>query len=1149
MSTKWKDIPKEPDFRYVHSKDYGVPSKSQSEALQNISRAHIDSFNFVLRQGIGKAIQNIWPQEFELPTKDRLKLELKDATVGHPVIHQNTIEASSINVYPAECRLRGTTYKAKLEVLFSWSLNGTVQEDIYKVIGQIPIMVKSDACNIKSMSPAELIRRGEEAEEFGGYFIVDGKERIIRFLINQRRNYPIALERPSWKNDGTLFTEYGVYIRCSRPDQTSNPMVLHYLSDGTAKLMFFYRKEKFFVPVMMMLKALSGNLPDIEIFNELTKDKDDDFYKSCIVNMMRNLLSEKLLCPAQVRTYIGERFRVRLNLPDWYTSEELMKYLLKQYICVHLDKDVDKFNLLVFMTRKLFAFAKKECAAESADNPMNHEILLSGHLYLEVLKHHLEAWLVSVKMGIIKHSKIKGTALKFTKSTMLSCLRYGTDITPRVENFLKTGNFRSYNMGLSQTDGFCIVAEKLNFWRYLSHFRAVHRGQYFAKMRTTTVRKLLPEAWGFLCPVHTPDGAPCGLLNHLTAMCEVTNDQPSVSRIHKLLAEMGMDPYWGCFFTYSPKDCYSVLLDGRLVGWVYKEKISSFVQRLRYLKSKGNDIPSMLEIGFVPKSEGASQYPGLFLFSTPSRMMRPVYSLISGEIEMIGTMEQVYLHICVEPSENQEGVTMHQELSRTSILSILGNMIPYSDFNPSPRNMYECQMGKQTMGTPCHALAYRADNKLYRLQNPQTPFVRPVLYDHYKMDDYPMGTNAIVAVMSYTGYDMEDAIVFNKASVERGFKHGNIYKTEVINLRSIAGTPGTQITYMFGYQTNDKDKAKTEKLAQFVDKDGLPFIGTRLKFGDPVCSYIDLATSETVVHHYKSTDTAYVQDVKLLGNDLGNDILQKICVTFRIPRNPTVGDKFASRHGQKGIVSFLLPQQDMPFTESGMVPDIMFNPHGFPSRMTIGMMVESMAGKAGALHGALFDSTPFMFSEELPPSKYFATCLEKAGYNYLGNEKMYSGTSGKEFSADIFIGIVNYQRLRHMVADKFQVRTTGPVDRLTHQPVKGRKNDGGVRFGEMERDALLAHGASFLLHDRLLNCSDKSRTYICTKCHSILTPFLEKPPPAHLPSSREARRDWTCRTCKSSAHMEVLDIPYVFRYLVAEFASINIKVVLKLEDK
>ena len=223
----------------------------------------------------------------------------------------------------------------------------------------------------------------------------------------------------------------------------------------------------------------------------------------------------------------------------------------------------------------------------------------------------------------------------------------------------------------------------------------------------------------------------------------------------------------------------------------------------------------------------------------------------------------------------------------------------------------------------------------------------------------------------------------------------------------------------------------------------------------------------------------------------------------------------------------------MPFSETGIIPDVIINPHAFPSRMTIGMFVESIAGKAGALHGHAQDSTPFQFNEEHAAASFFGDELLAAGFNYHGNEAMYSGITGEEFKADIYMGVVYYQRLRHMVSDKYQVRTTGPVDALTQQPIKGRKRAGGIRFGEMERDSLLAHGVSYLLQDRLMNCSDYTQAHICSKCGSILSPMHQD-------------NKVTCMTCSSSKNIHIVAVPYVFRYLCTELLSMNVKLRLEL---
>ena len=348
-----------------------------------------------------------------------------------------------------------------------------------------------------------------------------------------------------------------------------------------------------------------------------------------------------------------------------------------------------------------------------------------------------------------------------------------------------------------------------------------------------------------------------------------------------------------------------------------------------------------------------------------------------------------------------------------------------------------------------------------------------------------------------------------------------------------------------------------------LDSDGLPRVGHPVGEGDPLFCLVDKATGHDSVTRHKEHENAYVQTVRGLGHDNGNAVDNKVKITLRFPRNPQIGDKFSSRHGQKGVLSILWPHEDMPFSESGISPDIIINPHAFPSRMTIGMLIESMAGKAGSLHGHYQDATPFSFHENCDKVSvdYFGEQLQAAGYNYYGSEPLYSGVSGCLMKADLYIGVVYYQRLRHMVSDKYQVRATGPTNALTRQPVKGRKMGGGIRLGEMERDSLLSHGAAFLLHDRLLNCSDRHIAYVCSRCGDMLFPTTQRntvqttgqsaTDAINKPKLRLFCRNPTCieATKQSDGNDEAVEpiiMPYVYRYLVNELAAMNVKMKLEI---
>uniref|UniRef100_T1J3J6 DNA-directed RNA polymerase subunit beta n=1 Tax=Strigamia maritima TaxID=126957 RepID=T1J3J6_STRMM len=1057
--------------------------------LKTLSKPHVDSFNYILQGGLGSAIEDIPPVEFSTPNGEKISIKLTDATIAKPMVPSGTARVSTNFVYPSECRQRKTTYKGRLTVRLSWSKNGKFQDIVERNLGEIPVMLMSECCNLSKLSPSELIKHGEDAKEIGGYFVINGIEKMLRMLIVPRRNYN---------------------------------MILHYLTNGTCKLMFFYQKEMFFVPILLILKALCS-VCDYNIYTDLIAGRENDsFFKGSIKSMLRAIQGENILNQNDACNYMGEKFRIKLNLPEWYTNSEVMEFLLREAVCIHLDTNKAKYDLLIFMTRKLFTLVQRECMEESADNPINQELLQGGCLYLLVLKDKLTTWLNGVKNILLKKNKIRGAVYTVKQADILFARSWQIDGI-----FLATGNLVSRaGLGMLQNTGLSIGMDKINYLRFLSHYQSIHRGAVFADMRTTAVRKLRPEAWGFICPVHTPDGAPCGLLNHLTTECKVVSTHSCTSHYPRLFGKFGL------FGLSHPSaapysDCYPVLLNGEVLGWIEDKHAERFCEELRKFKvCNEENISPYLEIVLVPKTKRASLYPGIFLFTTTARMMRPVKNLRYKKTEFIGTFEQIYLDICVKIEEAYEGYTTHQEIKQSHIMSLLANLVPFSNYNQSPRNMYQCQMAKQSMGTPSHSLRFKPDTKVYRLMTPQSPLVRPEIYDRYEMDDYATGTNAIVAIISYTGYDMEDAMVINKASIDRGFARGTIYKSEFIDL--------TQMDKCFfgrklGVPNNISDK---------IDGDGLPHVGVYLENGDPFYSYIDDDNKEAKIIYYRASEAAHVDSVRLIGSDSGSEPAQKAHITFRIKRMPDVGDKFANRHGQKGVCSMRYPTEDLPFTESGMVPDIIFNPHGFPSRMTVGMLIETMAGKSAATHGIIHDATPFNFSEEDTAIDYFGECLKYAGFNYYGNERMYSGITGEELEADIFFGVIYYQRLRHMVADKYQVRSTGTIDQVTHQPIKGRKRGGGIRFGEMERDSLIAHGTSYLLQDRLFHCSDGSVEYICTKCGSLLSPLMEIP-------KLDDTVHWKCKSCNTKDYIGKIAIPFVFKYLCCELAAINIKVVLE----
>lgn len=1157
------------------------------EPLRELFQHHIDSFDHLVEFGLETLLMSVKPVEVvDSFTKQKLRIWF-----GQPELYPPQKERSARTMrdalYPFECRQAKISYSGKLlaDVCFQYG-NGVVIREKFN-LGQFPIMLKSKLCHLRGADPQKLVSCKEESSEMGGYFILNGLERVVRLLILPKRNYPMSMVRNSFRDRREGYTDKAVVIRCVREDQSAVTVKLYYLRNGSARLGFWIQGREYLLPVGVVLKALIDTT-DHEIYESLTCCYSEKYEggkgavgTQLVGERVKIILDEvrdlSLFTRHQCLQHIGEHFQLVMDGLENESYSIVADAVLREYIFVHLDNNYDKFNLLIFMVQKLFSLIDQTSVPDNPDVLQNQEVLLPGHLITIYLKEKLQEWLYKARRllqdEINKSKNFEFSSLAHVKKVMDK--NPSRQISLAVENMLKTGRLVTQSgLDLQQRAGMTVQAERLNFLRFLSHFRAVHRGASFAGLRTTSVRKLLPEAWGFLCPVHTPDGEPCGLLNHMASTCRITSyfDSRGNTRdffkirmsILSVLIGIGMTPALPKLVQAGPPEVLSVILDGRVVGSIPSSEVETAVNHLRRLKvSAISVIPDDLEVGYIPLSMGGA-YPGLYLFTSPSRFVRPVRNISipseeGHDIELIGPFEQVYMEIrCPDGSDGGRRnifPATHEEIHPTGMLSVVASLTPWSDHNQSPRNMYQCQMGKQTMAFSSQAINCRADQKLYHLQTPQTPIVRTSAYVKYSMDEFPTGTNAIVAVLAYSGYDMEDAMILNKSSVDRGLCHGQIYQTETIDL-SDENNKSDRGQRMFRRSNVDKSANS------LIDSDGLPYVGQMINPNEPYCSIYNEVTSSTRATKLKGSEPVIVDYVAL---DVKNKKHpQKVNIRFRRPRNPIIGDKFSSRHGQKGVCSQLWPDIDMPFSGvTGMRPDLIINPHAFPSRMTIAMLLESVAAKGGSLHGKFVDATPFSDSlrkangeagsESSSLVDELGSMLTSCGFNYHGVEVLYSGVYGTELTCEIFIGPVYYQRLRHMVSDKFQVRSTGTVDQVTRQPIKGRKRGGGIRFGEMERDSMLAHGAAYLLHDRLHTCSDHHIADVCSLCGSILTTSIIQPQKravreiGGLPPGR-APKKVTCHACQTSKGMETVSMPYIFRFLAAELAAMNIKMTLQLSN-
>ena len=1075
-------------------------------------------------------------------------VSLCNLSVQRPTV--TDADGSERDLSPHMARLRGLSYSfaVLVDVVHDVKREGAVTERrLFRetCLCRLPAMLGSVACHTHHKeSPLEC------RLDQGGYFIVSGHEKVLvaQEKLHHNTPYVFAIKQPSRYalqceiricHEKKLRSTSSLYVYITRSKKGATPEMVATLPFVTMH-----------VPMLALFRLLDVR-SRCEAVEAICGDEDAPESR-----LLASILDNDATADMDLEDlyeYIGKE-GTREGTPE--RRRRYLDHIINCEVLPHqgLTRTPEvlrtKSLYLGLMIRKLIRVHMGEVPADDRDHYATKRVDCAGVQYGLLFRQVFRSFHKSLFIAL--HRAAEANKLVFTN---VGNLVAGKKITQAFRYALATGNWgilstrgNTAQNGVSQQLGRMTIPATISLLRKVS--TPVAR-----ETKNPKPRQLHTTAWGVVCPMDTPEGAACGLTKSLAMLAHVRVATPSAYVCEQLDAIVAAPPappaVWAALEAPPSvrRNGVPILVNGCLYQFAMDAAAAQEVaRRLRALRRTGG-LPvdaTVAEVDgdlLVETDAGCLLRPLLRVASLhrlPGILRRtPHHSLVDalfseGVLEYVDKQEERSLRVALSPLHPPEegwAAYTHCEVEPSLLVGLCGGCIPFAEFNQAPRNTYQSAMMKQALGVYTLNHPIRMDTVAHTMVAPQRAIVTTRLDGVVGVSDAPAGVNVIVAIMCYTGQNQEDSVIVNQAALDRGcFRSCKLqcYRDEE---RQNGGTDAERFERVPGDLAGRRD-ANYDHL----DDSGIIAVGTQIRPDDVLISKTVTTTepgegTRKAVKRDKSTVARHeggTVDAVLHVDNLDGTRMVKVRV--RNTRTPIVGDKLSSRMGQKGVIGIALKQEDMPYAADGLVPDIIINPHAIPSRMTIGQLCECLLAILCTLTGERGDGTIFRGTS----IEYICAELAKHGYDEHGRVTLHNGFTGEAFDAKVFVGPTYYQRLRHMAVDKDHARSRGPVHMLSRQPTEGRARDGGLRFGEMERDTLIAHGAAEFLKDRLLDNSDPAIFTVCGKCGLPAQPAAQ--------GTHVRHKTPFCKNCGDGDAVETMHTPFAFRLLLQELLAMNIAV-------